>query len=168
MNYSILTLIGLLFATSCESQTNSHLSNGGFSGTRTNGVIEKQEAIAKEIVFVEHDFGDAVFQLNNTNAVGFMAKVDPLVDRLEKISKELDTLGPFPAGLRDTTLKKLDDTEKTLPHLGPLQPEAVTITPVMEKYVSVWSSVMGKAGLLIAAKGESPGINPNGQKRVAH
>ncbi len=163
MNYSILALIGLLFLTSCESQTNSRLSNGDFSGTRKNGVLEKQEAIAKEIVFVEHDFGDAVFQLNNTNAVGFLAKVDPLVDRLEIISKELETLGPFPVGLRDATLKKLNDAEMTLPYLGPLQPEAVKITPVMDKYISAWSSVMDRAGLFVGAKGESSGINTNGQ-----
>jgi hypothetical protein len=163
MNYSILALIGLLFVTACESQTNSNLSNGSFLGTRTNGVLEKQEAIAKEIVFVEREFGDAVVQLNHTNTVGFMAKVEPLVGRLEKASKELDTLGPFPAGLRDATLKKLDDAEKTLPHLGPLQPEAVKIAPVMGKYVSAWSSVMDKAGLLIEAKGASSGNNTNGQ-----
>ena len=163
MNYALLPLICLLFATSCEFQTNSNLSNSSFSGTGTNGLIERQEALAKEIELVEHDFGDAVFQLNNTNSVGFVAKVEPLVDRLEKISKELDTLGPFPASLRDATLKSLGDVEKTLPHLAPLQPEAVKITPVMEKYVSAWSSVMDKARLLIEAQREPSGINTNGQ-----
>ena len=136
---------------------------------KANVSLEKrQEAVANEIVSIEYGFGDALLQLNNTNIVGFTTKMQPLADRLEKISKELDTLGPFPSDLREFTLKKLDDTEKTLPHIKPLQPEAVKIIPVMQKYVSAWISVTDKAGLLIEAKGELPGINTNGMELPGH
>jgi hypothetical protein len=163
MRLQIFALVGLLLATSCKSQTNSTQSNLDSKETHTNAVLKSQEAVAREIVLVEHDFGDAIFQLNNTNTVGFVSTMEPLTDRLEKISKELDMLGPFPTGLREATLKKLDSAEKNMPHLGTLQPEAAKIAPVMEKYVSAWSSVMDKAGLLVGAKGESSSINTNRQ-----
>lgn len=152
MNYPILLLICLLFATSCKSQTNSIQSNRGSKETHTNSVLKSQEAIAKEILSIEYAVGDAMSKLNNTNAVDFVTKVEPLTDRLGKISKELDALGPFPVGLRDATLKKLDDAEKKMPHPGSLQPEAAKIiAPIMDKYLSAWISVTDKADLLVEA-----------------
>lgn len=176
MKYQIFTLIGLLLVTSCKPQPNSHLPNGDSTVVRTNGVIKNQEAIAKEIVSIEYAFGDAMVQLNNTNAVVFVAEVESLADRLDKISKELDALGLFPAGLREATLKKLNDDGEALAQLiqsrkasgslkpGSLQPEVAKITdPAVDKYFSAMAPVMRKAGLLIEAKREASGINTNGQ-----
>ena len=167
MNYLLFALIGSLLVTSCDAQTNSNLPSGGSTGLRTNGVIENQEAIAKEIVSIEHAFGDAMLQFNNTNTVAFVTEVKSLTERLDRLSKEFDVTGTFPIGLREATLKQMDDIEKTSPHPRPLRPEDAkdvdTITSVTEKYISVWVSVTDKAGLSIGAKGEASGVDANNQ-----
>jgi len=136
-----------------------------------NSLEKRQEAIAKEIDSIEYAAGDALLRLNNTNAVNFAAEMNSLSDRLDKISKELDILGPFPASLREATLKKLDDVEKALlPRLqikiksmSP-QPEVGEImAPAVARYLSAGTSVKDKAGLLIGTKGESSGLNTNGK-----
>ena len=135
---------------------------------KTNVSLEKrQEAIAKEIISIEYTFGETVFQLNNTKAVGFVVKAESLTDRLDKTSKELDTLGRFPIGLRKATLEKLDDDEKALAKLTSskkidlLQPEAVKITmPAAAKYFSARASVIRKAGLYWSNSIDTNGVEP--------
>ena len=98
MNHLILAMIGLLLLASCEAQPKSHLQDGDSTGARTKGTIKSQEAIAKDIVSIERAFGDAVIRVDNTNdATAFAAKVESWVNRLDQISKELDTLGSFSA-----------------------------------------------------------------------
>jgi hypothetical protein len=89
MNSKIFALIGLLLVTSCDTQPNVRPPVGDSTGLGTDGVLKSQEAIATEILSIQYTVGDAMFQLNNTNAIGFVAKVEPLADRLEKISKSL-------------------------------------------------------------------------------
>lgn len=165
MNCQIFAVMGLLLVASCTPQPKSHMQDSDSAGMPTNGVLKNQEAIAKEIVSIEYAFGNAVVQLNDTNAVSFVAEVKSLSDRLDKISKELDTLGPFPAGLREATLKKLDDDEKAITQVSPsrttagsLQPEAVKIIePAVDRYFSARASVVMKAGVFVEAKGGASG-----------
>jgi hypothetical protein len=119
-----------------------------------NSLEKRQEAIAKEIVSIQYDFTDALFHINDTNAVSLLAKTESLTDRLDKISKELDTVGRFPLSLRKATLKKMDDDEKVYAKLmpkfkqGSLQPETIiTMETVFEKYHSASEPVEMKAGL---------------------
>lgn len=171
LNHFIFAIGGLLLLASCEKQSKSPMLQGDFNGARTRSAVRSQEAIAKEILSIEYNLGDEMVQLNNTNAVGFVAKVKALAERLDQISKELDGLGPFPPDLRKATLKKLDDAEKVLAQLfqsrkssDSLQPEdAKTINPVMEKYLSAWISVLEKARLFIEAKKEVSAADANGQ-----
>ncbi|OQB89170.1 MAG: hypothetical protein BWX84_02546 [Verrucomicrobia bacterium ADurb.Bin118] len=160
MKPQIFALMALLFMASCNTRQNAYLPDGDSNGLRTHGEIRGQEALAKEIVSIQHDFGDAMLHLDNTNATNFVAKVGVLADRLEKISEELDRAGSFPASLREATLKKLDDDEKAFAQLWKstvrndlLQPEVAKITdPAVDRFFSVSGSVMMKAGLLIEAK----------------
>jgi hypothetical protein len=138
----LLPFLMLCFYGCCEPQ-------------KANNSFEKrQEAIAKEIVFIQYDFTDAFLHINDTNAVSLVAKTESLADRLDKISKELDTLGRFPLSLRKATLKKMDDDEKVLAKLSPrfeqgsLKPETVQIMEtVFEKFFSASEPVDMKAGL---------------------
>lgn len=172
MKSQIFALTALLFMASCSTRQDVYLPDGDSHGSRTYGEIRGQEAIAKEIVSIQHVFGDAILYLDNTNATNFVAKVGALADRLERISEELDRLGSFPASLRETTLKKLDDDEKSFAQFGgstarydSLQPEVAKITShAVDRFFSVSGSVMMKAGLLIEAREKSSGINTNGQE----
>ena len=122
---------------------------------KTNNSTEKrQEAIANEIVSIQYDFDDAFFHINDTNAVSLATKAESLANHLDKISKELDTLGRFPLSLRKATLKKMDNDEKAfsklLPvsELGSLRPETVKIMETaFERYYSAAEPVNMKAGL---------------------
>lgn len=151
--------MALLFMTSCNTRQGVCLLDGEPNGSWTHEGIRRQEAIAKEIISIQHAFGDAVLHLDNTNATNFVAKVGVLADRLEKISEELDSLGSFPARLREATLKKLDDDEKAFSQHekstvrnDSLQSEVAKITvPAADRYFLVSGSVMMKAGLLIEA-----------------
>jgi hypothetical protein len=158
MKYQTVAFIGLLLVTSCGHRPNFNQPTHDPVRARTNEVLKTQEAIAREIPSIEYAFADAMF---HTNAIVIVADLQPLVDRLEKISKELDALGPFPDGLREATTKKLIDVDKNLYRLsqskkpGPLQPEtAKVIDPVVDRYFSAWASVMMKAGLEIKAEKE--------------
>ena len=115
-----------------------------------NSVEKRQEAIAKEIVSNWHDFSDAFFHINDSNAVNLVAKAESLANRLDKISIELETVGRFPLSLRKATLKKMDDDEKAFAKLKQesLKPETVkTMETVFERYMSAAYSVEMKAGL---------------------
>lgn len=137
---------------------------------KADGSLEKrQEAIAKEIVLIQYAFADAVFHLNNTNAVSFVAKAESLADRLDKISNELDILGRFPMSLRKATLKKLDGDDKAfakdIPRIpsGSLRPEVAKITnPAVERFFSASVPVGMKAGLYYS------GTDTNGVELIDH
>ena len=169
MKHHIFFVTGLLLVTSCKSQKTSNLPNHDFTGAQTNAVLRTQESIAKEIVSIDYAFGDALLRLNNTNAVNFAAETDSLSDRLDKISNELDALGPFPASLREATLIKLDSVEKALSQplqikiesLSPQPEVGEIIAPAVARCLSSRLSVKDKAGLLVEAKGGSSGINTN-------
>ena len=119
-----------------------------------NSVAKRQEAIAKEIVSIAHDFTDAFIHINDANAASLPAKTESLAGRLDKISAELDTLGRFPLSLRKATLNKMDGDEKVYAKLmprfkqGSLQPETIKIMEtVFERYMSASQPVEMKAGL---------------------
>jgi hypothetical protein len=119
-----------------------------------NSAEKRQEAIANEIVSIANDFLDAFTHINDTNAVSLMVKTESLTERLDKMSKELDTLGRFPLSLREATLEKLDVDEKVFAKLSPifeqgtLKPETVKIMEtVFEKYFSASKPIEMKAGL---------------------
>jgi hypothetical protein len=168
MKPQIFALVSLLFVTSCNTRQDAGLSDHKSKDARTHEKAGRKEAIAKEIISIQYAFGDAVLHLRDTGATIFVAKVEALADRLERIAAELDRLGSFPASLREATLKRLDDDEKALPQLvknrtrsGPLPPEIAKITnPAVDRYFSASGSVMLKAGLLIEAKGDSPATPP--------
>ena len=132
--------------------------------------------MANEIISIQYAYGDAFAQLNDNNAVEFAAKVESLADRLEQISKELDAVGPFPADLREATIKKLIDANKAMEQLlrskngsgllrnTPLPLNALEIIrPVIKKYFAAWVSVRTKARLYIEAADGLPGIHTNYQ-----
>ena len=140
------------------------------TGETSDSPHDRQAAIAREITDIEFRFAEAVFQLNNTNAADFVAEAESLANHLQKISNDLDTLGPLPVGLRDTTLKKLNDTEAinklklSKKTSVTLRPEVAKITdPAVERYFSESASVMMKAGLVTDAKG-----NPIDVKTTNH
>jgi F0F1-type ATP synthase membrane subunit b/b' len=124
---------------------------------------ERQEAVANEIVSIESDYTKALVSLNNANATNFVIKANSLADRLEAISKELDTLGLFSMELRKATLAKMDKLENDDKDFAKLrqngmkldlQPKvAETVTPIMERYLSASVDVNDKVGLLLDAKG---------------
>jgi len=155
MNYQALVLITLLFVTSCKFDSKSNLPNGDSTGVQTNEFPRKQDVVAKEIISIQYAFLDAVMNLNNTNASSFATKVKSLTDRVFLISKELDVLGPFPQSLREETLIKLNNAEKSNVSLhknrdgaGTLKPEISSITnPLVNDFISAMTGVMMKAGL---------------------
>jgi hypothetical protein len=118
---------------------------------------KQQEAIATEIVSIQHAFVEVMIQLNNTNAAAFATKADHLINRLDKILKDLDTLGRFPMDLREATLKKLGEDDKASEKLlqsakvsssPQLQPEVLKILESRyERYFSAFGSIDMKAGL---------------------
>jgi hypothetical protein len=160
LEFQRFALIGVLLLTSCRQP-----------GARNTEKAERQETIAKEIVSIESSFCVDLVQLNNANAVDFVAKVESLAGRLDEISKELDTLGPFPKALRADTLKKLEDADKIFAKKNqsrtssfPLEPKAAkTIEPSGTRCFSAMAPVMMKAGLYFDAAGGVPDIDTDGQ-----
>jgi len=124
---------------------------------------ERQEAVANEIVSIESDYTKALVSLNNANATDFVIKANSLADRLEAISKELDTLGLFSMDLRKATLAKMDKLENDDKDFAKLRQNvmkldlqlkvAETVTPAMDRYLSASVDVNDKVGLLLDAKG---------------
>jgi hypothetical protein len=150
----LFAFLGLLFVLSCERQSKPIKSRGDTGGVPMGRMVRNQKVIAKEIVSILYAFGEALARADNTDAEGFATEVDLLSSRLENISKELDTLGPFPPNLRKATRKEIDEKGKDIAHLRkeavsrPLQPEALRITEnAGERFFQAWGSVAAKAGL---------------------
>ena len=162
MKPQIFLLMGALLMTACHRRRDAEVSDHNSQDARTHDEVGGQEAIASEIIAIQHAFGDALFHLDNKSADNFVVKVNALSARLDKIAPELDRTGPFSDNLREATFKRLDDDERAFADMNktktktPLRPSIAEITnPAVDRYFSASGSVMSKAGLLIAANGNS-------------
>lgn len=161
MNAKVFLLVTFTFVSACEKQQDSRMSGSNSEDVRANGTVRSHESIAREIISIGHSFGEAVVQVTNTDdAVAFAAKVDSFVSRLDEISRELDSVGPFSAGLRDAILKELDIKGRTIADLNqhksasdPLNSEAAKVLgDAADKYFPAWLSVAMRAGLTYETK----------------
>ena len=150
----LFAVVGLLFVLSCERQLKPIKSQGDSSGVPMGRVVRSQRDLAKEIVSIIYAFGEALARADNTDGASFASEVDLLSSRLEKISKELDTLGPFSPSLREATRKEIDDKGRIIAQLRskavsrPLQPEILRLTEnAGDRFFQAWGSVAAKAGL---------------------
>jgi hypothetical protein len=97
-------------------------------------------------------FGKAVVRTDKTD---WASDVDLLSTRLENISEELDTLGPFPPGLREATKKQIDAKGQLITQRSqtteprPLLPPAILKAndSAADRFFEAWGSVSFKAGL---------------------
>jgi hypothetical protein len=153
---SIITVCSLIFLLSCSRQTVAVNSQDKAGGTMTG---KRQKALAEEIVSVQNAFGEALVRASKTKGVSFPSDVDPLSGRLEKVSKELDTIGPLPSSLREIIGKAIDDKGKDILKRvrknlsGPMQPEIQrNYEDAGDRYFRGWGEVCAKAGLDMEAK----------------
>ena len=117
------------------------------------------ESIANEIITIQQLSMVVLCLVNNTNVHEFSKMMAYLSTSLVKIERELDTLGPLPASLREVTLRSQEERFKSLEPLlelrnaqGPLNLELQKLfTPFMEDYFQNSLSVVLKAGLTVKA-----------------
>jgi hypothetical protein len=151
---SISVICVSLCLLSCDQQAEPHKSPEELKRMSVDSVAKKQRDLSDEIVSVELDFAKALEHANKTVGASFAADVDKLSARLEKVSKELDTLGSFSSDLQDETRKRIDDNGNKISQLTrniswrPMQPNTQKLTEQAgDRYFQVWGDVCNKAGI---------------------
>ena len=166
MKSSSLLFFIILLGTSC----NSHSRLDSANEAQVQDGARSHQAIAREIYSIQLEFKAALLNLGKTNAQVFAAEVERLADRLDIVSRDLDRQGAFSSSLREATLKKIDDSDKSFAALaekriqvGALQDDdAKIVSPAVTRYFDIWASVSDKAGLVIPAQGASGKRNNKG------